>query len=160
MYNKWIELSLGLTTFLSGLYGGIGFFALMGGNPSLEKLSPRSFAEYWQQIDSYMGARMPVFGPVLLASVLLSTALLLKEWRTLPFWLMLSAFLVLAGDAVFTLSVNHPLNKMIQGWDLNSLPDNVEQIRMKVVKAFNVRLFLMLAAFALVIFAVWTRNKK
>jgi uncharacterized membrane protein len=160
MNDKWIGLSLGLTTFLSGLYGGIGFFTLMGGNPALEKLSPRGFAEYWQQIDSFMGARMPVFGPVLLLSVLLSAMLLLKEWRTLPFWLMLSAFLVLVGDVAFTLSVNHPLNRLIQGWDLNSLPDNVEQIRLKVVKAFNVRLFLMLGAFALVIFAVWTRNKK
>ncbi|RPD39520.1 anthrone oxygenase family protein [Chitinophaga barathri] len=159
MNEKWIGLSLGLTTLLSGFSGGIGFFTAMGGNPALASLSDRGFAEYWQHIDSFMGARMPVFGPILLLSVLVSTILLFSEWRTASFWLMLSAFLAVMGDVVFTLNVNHPLNQLIQGWDLNNLPANVEEIKMKVVKAFNVRMLLMMGAFVLVVFAVWTRKK-
>jgi hypothetical protein len=159
MSNKWIELSLAITTFLSGLSGGIGFFTAMGGNPAMVKLSDRSFAEYWQQVDSFMGARMPVFGPLLLFSLMISTVLLFKEWRTMPFWLMLSAFFVVVGDIAFTLNVNHPLNRLIQGWDLSHLPADVQDIKMKVIKAFNVRLVLMMGAFFLVVLSVWLRKK-
>lgn len=159
MNNKWIELSLSITIFLSGLSGGIGFFTAMGGNPALVKLSDRSFVEYWQQIDSFMGARMPVFGPLLLCSVMISTVLLFKEWQSPSFWLMLSAFFFVMGDIVFTLNVNHPLNRLIQSWDLNNLPADVQQIKMKVVQAFNFRLLLMIGAFVLVILSVWSRKK-
>jgi len=158
MSDKWIELSLGLTTFLSGLSGGIGFFTAMGGNPAMLKLSDRSFAEYWQQVDSYMGARMPVFGPLLLFSIMISTMLLFKEWRTWSFWLMLSAFFTVIADITFTLNVNHPLNRLIQSWDLNSLPPDVQAIKTKVIQAFNIRLLLMIGAFALVVMAVWSRK--
>ncbi|MRG48786.1 DUF1772 domain-containing protein [Chitinophaga sp. SYP-B3965] len=159
MSTKWIELSLAITTFLSGLSGGIGFFTAMGGNPALVKLSDHSFAEYWQQIDGFMGARMPIFGPLLLFAVMTSTILLFKEWRTVSFWLMLSAFFVVIGDIAFTLNVNHPLNRLIQGWDLSNLPSDVQDIKMKVIKAFNVRLLLMMGAFFLVVLSVWLRKK-
>ncbi|WP_343304119.1 DUF1772 domain-containing protein [Chitinophaga niabensis] len=159
MNSKWIELSLSITIFLSGLSGGIGFFTAMGGNPAMVKLSARSFVEYWQQIDNFMGARMPVFGPLLLSSLMISTILLFKEWRSPSFWLMLSACFVAIADIVFTLNVNHPLNRLIQSWDLNNLPANVQQIKMKVIQAFNIRLLLMIGTFVLVVLSVWSRKK-
>lgn len=160
MSTKWIELSLGFTTFLSGLSGGIGFFTAMGGNPALVNLSDRSFAEYWQQVDSFMGARMPVFGPLLMLSVLTSTVVLFKEWRNLSFWCMLSAFIVVVCDASFALHVNHPLNRLIQSWDLSNLPANVQDIKTQVIKAFNVRMVLMISAFVLIVIAVFSRRAR
>jgi uncharacterized membrane protein len=158
MYSKWIDISLYTTVFLSGLYGGIGFFNFLGGTPAIEKLSTRGFAEYWQRIDSFMGARMPVFGPVLLLSVALSAILLVKEWKAPAFWLMVLALLVLAGDIVFTLSVNHPLNRLIQSWDLNSLPANEQEIQMKVAHAFNIRSWFMIISFAMTVLAAFFRK--
>lgn len=156
--NKWLDLSLGATVFLSGLYGGIGFFTVLGGNPAVAKLSPGTFAEYWQHIDSYMGARMPFFGPLLLLSVLVSVILLLQEWSSPAFWFMLLALLILVGDMVFVFSVNHPLNQLIQSWDLDHLPANVQEVQLKVVRAFNIRCLFMTGAFVFALLSVWFRK--
>lgn len=155
---KWIDLSLGLSTFLSGLYGGVGFFIVMGGNPAITLMSDRTFAEYWQHTDHFMAARMPVFGPLLMISLLLSAILLLKEARALPAWLMLIALMMIIGDVIFTLNVNHPYNKLIQSWELESLPADVRMVRDKVVDAFYIRILFMMGAFLLVILSAWLRR--
>jgi MFS superfamily sulfate permease-like transporter len=155
---KWIDLNLGLSTILSGLYGGIGFFVLMGGNPAITRMSDYTFAEYWQNIDHYMAARMPVFGPILMISLLLSTILLFRECASLPAWLMLIALLVIVGDMIFTLSVNHPYNQLIQSWNLEELPPDVRIVRDKVVEAFYVRILFMMGAFILVVLSAWLRK--
>jgi MFS superfamily sulfate permease-like transporter len=155
---KWIDLSLGLSAFLSGLYGGTGFFIVMGGNPAITHMSDRSFAEFWQHLDHYMAARMPVFGPVLMLSLLLSVILLFREAGALPTWLMLIALVIIIGDLVFTLSVNHPYNRLIQSWDLENLPPDVRTIRDKVVDAFYIRILFMIGAFMLVILSAWLRR--
>lgn len=155
---KFINFNLGLTTILSGFYGGTGFFITMGGNPAITRMSDSTFAEFWQNLDYYMAARMPVFGPLLMISLLLSTILLFRESASLPAWLMLAALLVIAGDLVFTLSVNHPYNKLIQSWNLDELPPDVRTIRDKVVEAFYIRILFMIGAFILVILSVWLRK--
>lgn len=155
---KWIDFNLGVSTILSGLYGGIGFFVLMGGNPAITRMSDHTFAEFWQNLDHYMAARMPVFGPVLMISLLMSTILLFRESASLPAWLMLFALLVIIGDIVFTLSVNHPYNKLIQSWNLDELPADVRVTRDKVVDAFYIRILFMLGAFILVVLSTWLRR--
>ena len=159
MSNKFLDLSLFITTLLSGFYGGTGFFVAMGGNPAIKLLSDYSFAEYWQNVDKYMAARMPVFGPLLMLSILGTAVLLFINRQTISGWLMLIALLIMIGDLVFTLSTNHPLNKLIQSWDLNDLPDDVELVKRKVVDAFNIRLFLMIALFVFALLSVWLRKK-
>lgn len=158
MSSKITELVLGLTTLLSGFYGGIGFFTFMGGNPALSDLSEQGFAEYWQNIDRYMEARMPAFGISLLLALLFSVIILFRDWQSPSFWLMLIAFLIIVADIIFTLSTNHPLNRMIQQWDLNDLPPGVEFAKHKVVNAFKVRSSFMIASFVLVLVAVWLKR--
>jgi MFS superfamily sulfate permease-like transporter len=158
MLMKLSSISLPVSVFLSGLYGGIGFFTIMGGNPSLKGLSSAGFAEYWQHIDSYMGARMPLFGPVLLLSVLFSVIALMPDWRSLSFWLVLLAFLFLVADLVFTFSINHPLNKLIQDWDLQNLPANVQEVKARVINAFWYRSFFMISSFTCITIAAFVRN--
>jgi hypothetical protein len=121
-------------------------------------MSDSTFAEFWQNLDHYMGARMPVFGPLLMISLLFSTILLFRESATLPAWLMMVALLVILGDLVFTLSVNHPYNKLIQSWNLDELPPDVRMIRDKVVDAFYIRILFMIGAFILVVLSVWLRK--
>jgi hypothetical protein len=156
-YIKWTDISLGITVFLTGLYGGVGFFTAMGGNPSLAQLSDRTFAEYWQRIDSFMGARMPIAGPVIILSILVSTVLLAKQRPSISFILMLLSLLVMIADVVFTLKVNHPYNRLIQSWDLDNLPSNVSEIKMRVYSAFNVRMVFMISSFALAVLSAWQR---
>jgi hypothetical protein len=153
------EISLAISAILSGLYGGTGFFTIMGGNPAVAGLSDRSFAEFWQQVDSYMGARMPVFGPILMLSLLLSVIALIPERKTTSFWLMALALLVMILDLVFTLSTNHPLNRLIQSWDLNQLPANVQEIKAQVVHAFWFRSVFMILSFVCVVAAIYMRRR-
>jgi hypothetical protein len=157
--NKLIELSFSLSLLLSGLYAGIGFFVAMGGNPAIKLMSDRTFAEFWQHTDHYMAARMKIFGPLLLLTMLFGVLVLLKEYRTSSFWFMLIAFAILVTDVFYIFSTNHPLNHLVQSWDVNNLPSNVQEIKWQIVKAFNVRVIFMISSFIMVLLAVWLHKK-
>lgn len=160
MNNKILNVSLFATTLLSGFYGGMGFFTAIGGNPAISKLSDRSFAEYWQSIDSFMAARMPVFGPLLMLSILVSAVLLFRSRYQASGYTLMLALALLVGDVAFTLNVNHPYNQLIQSWDLTRLPANVQQIKNEVVQAFYTRMFFMMASFAAVLLGVWMTSPR
>jgi len=158
--NKLIEPTLFLSTLLSGFYAGTGFFGAMGGNPAIKLMSDRTFAEFWQHTDHYMAARMKIFGPLLLLTILLGVLLLLKQYRTSTFWFMLIALGILVTDVIFSLSTNHPLNLLVQSWNLNKLPSNVQDVKWQIVKAFNVRTIFMISSFIMVLLAVWFRKQR
>jgi len=160
MQNKLIDLTLFICALFSGVYAGIGFFGRMGFNPTLELLSDSTFAEYWQHLDHFMASRMRIFGPILTFTLLLGSIVLFKEWKTASFWLLLAAFILMLTDIAFTLSTNHPLNQMIQSWDLKNLPGNVQDVKWRVVKAFQVRTILMMVIFVLVLLSVWLRKSR
>ncbi|MBC7851497.1 MAG: hypothetical protein H7Y31_17265, partial [Chitinophagaceae bacterium] len=94
-------------------------------------------------------------GPLLILSLLISVILLFAGKFRKPGLLMLPALLVMLGDLVFTLSTNHPLNQLIQSWDLNALPQNVQEVKSKVVNAFQIRLIFMIAVFVLALLSSW-----
>src|SRR5688500_721996 len=118
MNMKLSSITLFLPALLSGLYAGIRFSVIMGGNPSILKMSERTFAEYWQHIDFYMASRMKIFGPLLLLSVVAGIIFQLRACQTPSFWLFVVALLILVVDIVAFASINHPLNGLIQSWDL------------------------------------------
>ena len=157
--NKLIELSFSLSLLLSGLYAGIGFFVAMGGNPAIKLMSDRTFAEFWQHTDHYMAARMKIFGPLLLLTMLFGVLVLLKDYQTNSFWFMLIAFAILVTDVIYIFTTNHPLNHLVQSWDVNKLPSNVQDIKRQIVKAFNVRVIFMISSFIMVLLAVWLHKK-
>jgi hypothetical protein len=156
--NKLIDLYLFIPTLLTGFYAGTGFFVAMGGNPSIKLMADKTFAEYWQHTDYFMAYRMRIFGPLLLLSMVVGVLILLKEYRTHSFWCMLLATGILITDIAFTLSTNHPLNQVIQSWDLNNLPSNVQEIKKQVVSAFSMRTIFMISSFVMVLLAVWLRR--
>lgn len=157
--NKLIELSFFLSTLLSGFYAGTGFFVAIGGNPAIKLMSDRTFAEFWQHTDHYMAARMKIFGPLLLLTMLFAVLVLLKEYRTSSFWFMLIAFAILVTDVIYIFTTNHPLNHLVQSWDVNKLPANVQNIKSQIVKAFNLRVIFMISSFIMVLLAVWLHKK-
>lgn len=157
--NKLTELSLFFLALLSGFYGGIGFFVAIGGNPAIKLMSDRTFAEYWQHADHFMAERMRIFGPLLLLTTIVVLILLIKERSIASTWCIAIALVLLVTDVAFTMSTNHPLNQLIQSWDLNHLPSNVQEIKFRVVKAFNVRIFLMMSSFFFVLLAVFLNKK-
>ena len=156
--NKLIEIILFLAALLSGFYAGMGFFVAMGGNPAIKLMTDKTFAEYWQHTDHFMAARMKVFGPLLLLTMLAGVTVLLKEYQTPSFWLMLLALAISVTDVVFTFSTNHSLNQVVQSWDTENLPSNVQDIKWKIVSAFNVRKIFMISSFVTVLIAVWLRK--
>jgi hypothetical protein len=131
----------------------------MGGNPSLARMSDRTFAEYWQHIDHFMAARMKVFGPLLLLSFIITVIGLLPVWHSSSFWLVAIALVIIVSDVIFTFRVNHPLNRLIQSWDLKNLPVNVREVKRQVMQAFSYRLMFMISSFVLVVLAVWLTKK-
>jgi hypothetical protein len=153
--DKLVKVVLFIAVLLSGLYAGTGFFIVIGGNPAIKLMSDSTFAEYWQHTDFYMAARMKIFGPLLLFTQLVTVIILIKKYRTLSFWFMIVALCILVVDIFFTLSTNHPLNRLIQSWDLNSLPGNVQNVKWQVAKAFDVRAILMISSFFMVLLSVW-----
>jgi len=159
MNTRLIDFTLFLTTLLTGFYAGTGFFVIMGGNPAILKMSGRTFVEYWQHTDFYMAARMRFFGPSLLI-VLLSAALIhIREWATPTFWFLLTALLILIADLVVIFTTNHPLNQLVQSWDLNNLPANVREIKFRIVNAFWFRSAFMMGSFVCVLLALFLRSK-
>lgn len=159
MKTKWLDAILFFTTLLSGFYGGIGFFGYVGFNPTLARLPEKAFVAYWQILDHFMGSRMPVFAPSLLLLILASTVLLKKSRFGKAAGFMLLALIIFIGDGIFTFTVNHPYNQLIQSWDINELPSNVEQVKMRVVEAFNYRGLFMIGSFIGVLLSVWEYKK-
>ena len=160
IHNKLIEISLFLSALLSGFYAGTGFFVAMGGNPAIELMSERTFAEFCQHTDHFMAARMKIFGPLLLITLLTTVVLMLKDYRSISFWIVLLALVVLVADIIFTFSTNIPLNQQVQSWDLDDLPANVDDVKWKIVNAFNMRLIFMISSFILVLLALWFHKPK
>ncbi|MBC8033015.1 MAG: hypothetical protein H7Y03_02650 [Chitinophagaceae bacterium] len=154
------SVSLFFSTLLSGFFAGIGFFTAMGLNPAMRLMTDRNFIEFWQHIDHYMAARMILFGPLLLLSIVISIISLIKDLKSPSFWFLVAAFVLLIGDLVFATINNFPLNKLIQSLDLNNLPSDVNDIKLKVVHAFDTRVIFMMSSFVMVLISVWFRNWK
>ncbi len=158
--NEKISISgLFLTTLLTGFYAGTGFFILMGGNPAIAKMSSNTFAEYWQHTDFYMAARMKIFGPVLLFTVLTTLLLHIGQWKTASFWFLSMALFILITDMIYVFTVHFPLNQLIQSWDLHHLPSDVQQIKQKVTDAFRIRSVCMIGSFVCVLLALFLKKK-
>ncbi len=157
MNTKLINSSLFVTTLLTGFYAGLGFFTIVGNNPAILKMSAATFAEYWQHVDFYMAARMQVFGPLLLVTLLSTVLIHIPQRRTVSFLFLSIGLVIMLADVLFAVSTNHPLNQVIQSWDLNNLPDNVQEIKYKVVNAFWIRSSCMIATFVCVLLAIFLR---
>ncbi|HLA57467.1 MAG TPA: hypothetical protein VK622_01840 [Puia sp.] len=145
------------TVLFGGFYDGTGFFVRMGGNPAILRMSDRTFAEYWQHTDHFMAERMKIFGPMFLVTLMITILVNTMNFKSWFFVSLFSAFIVLLIDMTYTFTVNHPLNRMIQSWDLEHLPDNVHEIKIKTAHAFYWRSAFMILTFLLLLFAIFLK---
>jgi MFS superfamily sulfate permease-like transporter len=155
--TKSADLILLLTLICLGFYGGTGFFMVIGGNPAIMKMSSATFAEYWQHTDFYMAARMRIFGPVTVLLTIFSVFVLYRKYSRTSFMFITLALFILIIDLISAITENFPLNTIIQGWDLNNLPSNVQEVKFKVVTAFWIRSVCMMTAFLFGLLAFWKR---
>ncbi len=79
------------------IFGIINFSSLMNPsifgiiNPAGDLMLSVQWAKSWQITDGFMGARMRVFGPLILVTYLLTILFFGWQWRKPIFWLLLVA---------------------------------------------------------------------
>lgn len=144
------RVALYVTTVLTGFYGGIGFFDFMSFLPTLARLPAEHLIPFWRLIDGYMGTRMPVFGPLMLLSLVVTLLMVRRQWRKAPFWLVAAALAVLIADLIVALNENIPVNQAIQDRRAVYTPAQIEAFRATMLRAFTIRSFLMILCFLLV----------
>lgn len=144
------RIPLFVSTVATGLYAGIGFFNFMSFLPTLARMPAEHLVPFWRLIDGYMGSRMPVFGPLMLLTLVVTLVLLRWRWRTLTSWLLLAALVVLALDGWVALNENIPVNLSIQDRSATFTTAQIEAFRATMVRAFSIRSALMIASFLLV----------
>jgi hypothetical protein len=140
---------------LTGFYGGFGVFHLMGLLPAMQDLSDSHLVAFWQAIDRYMGARMPIFGPILLLSVLFTWINLRKQWQTKTFWLVAAALSCILIDLWIAFTIDKPINVLLQTWDVAHPPADLSQYVQKTFTAFKIRCVLMITGFASMLIALF-----
>lgn len=122
-----------LLIIVTGLYAGIHFSSMMNPsifgiiNPAGDLMPSVQWAASWQITDGFMGARMRVFGPMILITHILTMLLFVRQWRTSVFCLLLVACALFCADLLFTIQNQVPINQYIQ--TLNFAHLTTEQIR-------------------------------
>ncbi len=137
---------------LTGLSAGLGFGNAIGYMPGMKDTPANHMISFWQHVDHYFRARMPIFGNALLISLLVALFMMRKEWQSAAFLFIAIAFLVCVGDLIVILTQNLPLNEIVQSLDAEKpLTIEFEGIRNKAMKAYYLRAFLNMASFAFVL---------
>ncbi len=122
-----------LLIIMTGLYAGIHFSGMM--NPSIfgiinpvgDLMPSVQWAESWQITDRFMGARMRIFGPIILIVYVLTLLLFIRQWRKPILWLLALALALFLSDMLFTIQNQVPINQYIQTLNFDHL--TAEQIR-------------------------------
>lgn len=149
------NLLLLVATFITGLYAGIGFLGILSFNATLRSMSDLAFADYWQHLDHLMAARMKFFGPLQLLVCIVCFLMLIKQYYNPSFWFITMALVILMVDFIFVIKQNHPLNALIQSWDIHNLPANVNEVKLKVAAAFDIRNWFMVMTFVFTLLSLY-----
>lgn len=145
---------------LSGLSAGIGFANAIGYMPAFADSPAPVAISFWQHADHYFRARMPIFGNVLLLTLVATLVVLHQEWQTWPFWLVAIGLLLTAGDIFVIVTENLPINRRLVTWSPENVPRDFEQYRQQALRAFTKRSGLSILAFVCLLSAAYLRTKK
>ncbi len=147
-------------TILTGFLGGIGFVNFIGFGPALKETPAEHIVRYWQTVDSYMSARMPVFGSVILFSFIGTGFFLIRQPYKKPLWLLVLALGLILLDIVIATKYNFPFNRLIQSITTETIPDNFEDLRSKSVLGFTFRSICMMGSFISTLAALFLQASK
>lgn len=134
-------------TVSTGFLGGIGFLNFIGFGPAMTNTPPEHIVRHWQILDSYMRVRMPIFGSIILLTLIASGILLIKQPYKQPLWFVIIAFLFILADLFVAVKYNFPFNKLIQSITPETIPGNFEYYRSQSVVGFSMRSVCMIGSF-------------
>ncbi|MBO0949756.1 hypothetical protein [Fibrella forsythiae] len=157
-----------LLLIVTGLYAGIHFSGMLNPsifgiiNPAGDLMPSVRWAESWQITDRFMGARMRIFGPFIMASYVLTIGLFIGQWRKPILWLLVSALALFFYDLYFTIQHQVPINQYIQTLHFDHLSsDQIRKIKLIhpiVIANFQKRELLSIGSFILVALTPFLRR--
>lgn len=155
--------TLYLLAILTTFYISIGIFHLIC--PFDQHFDTVTYAKYWKIVDGYMGRRMSVFVPIWLLVFILNLVLFFSSWRRSPiFWILLSCFILLMLNILFTIKEQIPINNYFQSLDVNNLTSEqiskVQGFRDQTGENFSVRGAMVVVIFLLIISTPYLYRKQ
>ena len=137
---------------LLSLVAGVWWGRWLGPSRSIDTLTPQTFLEVSHTMIPNFSSAMPVLMPAALISTLPVLYLLYRVRSMRAFYFTLTGSLIFAGTLLIALLVNVPIDRQIQQWTLNTLPENWEHIRDRWEFFNTLRTFASLSGLA---FIVW-----
>jgi hypothetical protein len=129
---------------MTGCLAGILLMTEMGILPAIRNMPLESYARYWATLDSQMGLRMPIYTRL---ELLLYVVTILSMWRLRRkplFWMVCLCLLLKAGETIFTvrcqLPINHELQRMVATGSFNDAI--LSQLRTEMLHNFAIRMAL------------------
>ena len=133
--------------FLQVLVVGAFWGSWIGLSRSMDTLTPGTFLEVGHVMIADYGPIMSVLMPAAVLATLLSTVLVYRR-QARAGHLMLAGFACLVGATAITLLVNVPIDQVIAGWTLSTLPADWTQVRDRWETYHTARTFLSLGGIA------------
>lgn len=150
-----LEITRTASTFIVGLYAdGVLFFSLA---PSVGQLPAASYLPYWQALNGDFARAMP---PLLIVGLVLLIVTCVSQFRysRLIFGLTVVATALVAGTIVLTVTQLEPLNQLANGWRVDQLPGDWDDVRTQWWRLHTARTVLAMLAFAALLVAYATEK--
>lgn len=122
-----IPALFGLALLPHAAFFGIAVYLFLA--PCYDKLSGRTFVEFFQAIDPYMKSRAPLLSLAQVALALPLLGLLADGWTGLPFCLTLASLLMAVAGMIIAVRGNVPLNRRMARWSPADPPAGWVQVR-------------------------------
>ncbi len=133
--------------FLQVLVVGAFWGSWIGLSRSIDRLTPGTFLEVGRVMIADYGPIMSVLMPAAVLATLLSAVLVYKRQATAGY-LMLAGFACVVGATAITVLVNVPIDEVMAGWTVSTLPADWTQVRDRWETYHTIRTFLCLGGFA------------
>ena len=150
-----LRIFFSLSLLLTGFFSGIGFVNAVGLIPAMEGTPVQYWAPYWQVLDYYMRARMPLLGMAMLVSYVIVIVLLARQkpFARLPLWCVLASLLMVFADLFIAFTQNLPVNQLLEKLDTENVPASFEVQKLKAAQAFYLRSVTMILSSVFMLFA-------
>ena len=127
--------------FLQVLVVGAFWGSWIGLSRSINTLTPATFVEVGHVMMEDYGPIMSVLMPAAVVATLLAGVLVYKRQTLAGYLILLGGACVVAATAI-TLAVNVPIDEMMAGWAVTTLPSDWHQIRDRWELFHTIRTFL------------------
>lgn len=141
---------------LVGLLAGNSFAFVLGMGPAIEKLSASSYISFHESMQRSFLSWTPMLCVLLVAFLASLLITMLKQWKTLQFFLVLFSLICVADELFMTWSGNYPLSRLMLTWRFEGAPTDWGNIRTQWLYFMYWRCALLVAGFGLLLAAVCT----